>query len=548
MLKILITAGGTTEKIDSVRNISNSSSGKLGIKIANAFKDKFNDAEIYFVHSYKVEELPYAKNYSIKTVEDLEKTMLKLLSEEKIDIVIHSMAVSDFTTNFVFDINKLQEKIVNNKENITDKIFMELLEESKIDNTNKILSNANVSINLKNTPKIIEMIKKTSPRTFLVGFKLLDDVNDNELFDVGFNLLRKNRCNLVIANDIKKIRSGNHEALFIYPEKTYDKFIGKDEIAKKLVEIVAKRFFTRHPHSECKGTNNEIKEELFQKFYETGKYLYEKGYLPEVMNHERNEKIGTYGNMSSRYGEGFYITSRNVHKGHLTPNDISLIESVDELDEKDVFSSVNYKSILKPSIDTSIHYFLYKKTKFTNIVHIHTDNIFLGVPYIDDQFPCGCENEKNAILEKIGDNQIVQMKKHGIVVLGYSFEECIKLIEDLFNGLYIADTDKIDTESKSHIDEVKATFCFESGCFKNIYYNNKIIGIVWEDINEKTNHFGIFTKENSPHGLNIAKKYLNLYDKDYILCTMPECNIIPFYEKYGFHVIQNEPFIKMKRN
>ena len=35
MKKIVITAGGTGEKIDNVRKITNSSSGKLGMTIAN---------------------------------------------------------------------------------------------------------------------------------------------------------------------------------------------------------------------------------------------------------------------------------------------------------------------------------------------------------------------------------------------------------------------------------------------------------------------------------------------------------------------------------
>ena len=35
MKKIVITAGGTSEKIDNVRKITNSSSGKLGMTIAN---------------------------------------------------------------------------------------------------------------------------------------------------------------------------------------------------------------------------------------------------------------------------------------------------------------------------------------------------------------------------------------------------------------------------------------------------------------------------------------------------------------------------------
>ena len=34
-MKVVITAGGTSEKIDNVRKITNSSTGKLGLCIAN---------------------------------------------------------------------------------------------------------------------------------------------------------------------------------------------------------------------------------------------------------------------------------------------------------------------------------------------------------------------------------------------------------------------------------------------------------------------------------------------------------------------------------
>ena len=39
-LNIVVTAGGVTERIDSVRKITNSSSGALGIKIANELYHK----------------------------------------------------------------------------------------------------------------------------------------------------------------------------------------------------------------------------------------------------------------------------------------------------------------------------------------------------------------------------------------------------------------------------------------------------------------------------------------------------------------------------
>ena len=51
--KVIITAGGTSEKIDNVRKITNSSSGKLGCTIANKLLELNEEKidKIYYVCS-----------------------------------------------------------------------------------------------------------------------------------------------------------------------------------------------------------------------------------------------------------------------------------------------------------------------------------------------------------------------------------------------------------------------------------------------------------------------------------------------------------------
>ena len=51
MKRFIITAGGTSEKIDNVRKITNSSSGKLGMTIANHILTEDDDCFIYYVCS-----------------------------------------------------------------------------------------------------------------------------------------------------------------------------------------------------------------------------------------------------------------------------------------------------------------------------------------------------------------------------------------------------------------------------------------------------------------------------------------------------------------
>lgn len=50
-MKIVITAGGTSEYIDKVRKITNSGTGKLGSMIANELVSNENINEIFYIHT-----------------------------------------------------------------------------------------------------------------------------------------------------------------------------------------------------------------------------------------------------------------------------------------------------------------------------------------------------------------------------------------------------------------------------------------------------------------------------------------------------------------
>ena len=535
---IVITAGGVKEKVDNVRSITNSSSGKLGQKIAQSFLEKEPNCDLIYIYGGNAEPClnwsERVENIKIRDTQDLLDTVSHILISRKVDIFIHSMAVADYTTEYVLDLNKMKNLIVGKQ--VDD--FDSIVEQCKIDNSNKMSSYMeSPAIVLKKTPKVIEQIKKLSPYTFLVGFKLLDNVSEEELFDVGFNLLRKNRCNLVLANDIHKIRQGNHRGMLIYPEKTYDIVEGKDSIANYIVKKSIERFSVKHPKSIQVSSDNGISDEIFESFYKMGKWLDRNDFLPKVINHDRPDKIGTYGNLSMRYRDKFYITCRNVNKSDLKKSDLSRINSVNIVNNDSVYSNVKYNSELKPSIDTTIHSEIYRYSYFTHIVHIHTNKVFLGYPLISESFPCGCDKECTSILDivvKDINTQIIQMRKHGLIVLGNSFEACQEKINNLFNNVPYIDYEdnNISEECLVHIKETEPNF-LDEGCLFPLKINNEVVGCVFEKIENNFVHFGIYTMENiRGKGLHIVRKYLNLYDKTYILHTTIRCHIDDFYKTY----------------
>lgn len=230
MQKIIITAGGTSEKIDNVRKITNSGTGKLGLAIANHLSPK--DVMIYYVcskNAVRPSNMVNVKVIEIEGTKDLKQTIETLLTTEKIDYFIHSMAVSDYTTDYVTTIERIKSSL-QSKDDIDEALKnVQTITGSKISS-----SEDNLVIVLKPTPKIISIIKTLSPETYLVGFKLLDNVSKEHLIAVATKLRDKNHCDLVVANDLEDIRNGNHLAYIIDKQDTIEEAYNKEDIARKL--------------------------------------------------------------------------------------------------------------------------------------------------------------------------------------------------------------------------------------------------------------------------------------------------------------------------
>ena len=235
MKKIIITAGGTSERIEKKKKITNSSSGKLGMTIANHLLKENNDIMIYYVCS-KNSLRPTDNRIQIIEIDgtiDLKNTIEGLLVNENIDYFVHSMAVSDYMTDYVTTIERMKESIKEHDD--IDEAFKNI----EVICGNKLSSyEDNLVIVLKPTPKIISSIKNLSPSTYLVGFKLLDGVSKEKLIEVAKRLRNKNKCDLVVANDLATIRNGEHIGYIIDRNNEIEEAHGKDDIAKKLVRRV----------------------------------------------------------------------------------------------------------------------------------------------------------------------------------------------------------------------------------------------------------------------------------------------------------------------
>lgn len=250
---IIITAGPTNERIDAVMKITNMSTGALGNVIAETFlEDKIDEiGKIYYV-STKMSYKPRVGNekvefVTVESTQDLIEALQKIFATQKIDIIIHSAAVGDYAGKYVIRaedlVDEIWEKVqkAQNKEDITKEELLSIFEEPRTicnDDTKISSYEPHLMTMLKLTPKVIGQIKQMAPEVKLIGFKLLEGVSKEELYQVASRLRQKNNADYIIANDLSKIGNGKHWAMILNENGIVTECTTKKEIAKALEDIL----------------------------------------------------------------------------------------------------------------------------------------------------------------------------------------------------------------------------------------------------------------------------------------------------------------------
>lgn len=181
--KILITAGPTLEPIDTIRVITNQSSGRTGILLAKEMISA--GAKVTLVYGPGTETPPKgAKVIPVKTVQQMFDAVKKEMKNKKFDIAILSAAPADYTTI------PAKSKIKSNKPNLT--------------------------IKLHRAQKIIDHIKRLQKDIFLVGFKAETNISQQQLIQLATKKMQESDSDMIIANDIGMKYQKNREQNQVY--------------------------------------------------------------------------------------------------------------------------------------------------------------------------------------------------------------------------------------------------------------------------------------------------------------------------------------------
>lgn len=217
-MNILITAGGTQERIDQVRSITNTSTGKTAHSIATFLGDH-GYKNIYYVHSTKAESFAGAKeNISFVSSSDLESVLKEILRDTHIDVVIHLAAVSDF----------IVDKVVINGE---------LFDAGSI---NKISSKDEVELVLKKRSKIIDGLKSFAKKStpLVIGFKLTNTKEFEDQIEQVLTLSMNENVDFVVHNDLHDIDTDTHKTQIFFRDSLVFTGETKEHLNKNLLELI----------------------------------------------------------------------------------------------------------------------------------------------------------------------------------------------------------------------------------------------------------------------------------------------------------------------
>lgn len=233
MKKVLITGGPTNEYIDEVMKITNMSSGKVAIELAKHFVEDGYETTLLLTKNIKnpiLDSLESKENFMLsrfETTEELLNSITSLSTMVQFDIIVHSSAVGDYKPEFSFRMEDMAKELTNvallfhttqmTMEEVEQAIFNTLTNpKCKVNDDTKISSvEPNLTVKLGLTPKIIASLRNLFPDAYICGFKLLENVPEEELVEAAMKQLNKCKTDLVFANDLAELRKGNASRLVI---------------------------------------------------------------------------------------------------------------------------------------------------------------------------------------------------------------------------------------------------------------------------------------------------------------------------------------------
>ena len=197
--RVLVIGGGTIEAIDDVRCITNLSSGKMALSLANAAFAMGGDVDLWLGNS-EVEISNWLNSKRFRSLNDLEEMVDDM---GRYDVVLLPAALADF---------------------------------KPIQKSGKIESGKKIEIELEPTEKLLPKLREKH-KGVLISFKLETGLDDEELVNSGKRLLKYSDA---VVGNLSEVLGSDESRTALITNDNVDWLEGrKKEIAESLIEWAA---------------------------------------------------------------------------------------------------------------------------------------------------------------------------------------------------------------------------------------------------------------------------------------------------------------------
>ena len=181
-MQCLITAGPTQEPLDSVRRLTNHSTGLLGSHLANFLESQGYATTLFLGEgaTYGGPFLSKRKN-SFQSTKDLQSLIHEFAKRPNLDAIFHVAAVSDFSFGKVYQkqpdgsLAQVKQGKFSTRQG---SLFTELIP----------------------TPKLISELRLLFPKAWIAGWKYEVDDTQKEAIQKGFVQIKVNKTNACVVN------------------------------------------------------------------------------------------------------------------------------------------------------------------------------------------------------------------------------------------------------------------------------------------------------------------------------------------------------------
>jgi phosphopantothenoylcysteine decarboxylase/phosphopantothenate--cysteine ligase len=199
---VVVTSGGTSERIDPIRVLSNRASGKTGRAVARACH--VAGADVVLVHDGP--EVGYAEVRQVESAAEMLEAVSTAIEGREGDALVSAAAISDYT--------------------------VEPSEE-------KIRSGGELTLDLTPTPKLIDTVREAHPDLPIVGFKAETAGDEAALVGKARELLDRAGLAFVVGNHAGVMGAEETRAVVVRAESTREFEGSKSELGRLVADELA---------------------------------------------------------------------------------------------------------------------------------------------------------------------------------------------------------------------------------------------------------------------------------------------------------------------